>query len=271
MVGIPVGVERVLTRLRANRRSGQKGNVMRLLLLAGTPESIEIGHALSRDDRVSVTASLARASRAPLAMNAPMRIGGWGGAERFHDWMRAENVGAVLDVTHPFAVSISGRTAAVCADLGVPYVQFLRPAWTPGREDNWVFLNSEREAASHVPDDARVLLTTGRRKLEAFRSLGKRPIFVRVRERGMDAFPFEEGAFIHRPVPLPVINEVAGMRSLGVDWIVARNSGGMGSMPVIEAARHLGLPVGMVRRPPQPEVPRIRTISEALAWVRRRL
>ncbi|MDU8941964.1 precorrin-6A/cobalt-precorrin-6A reductase [Ovoidimarina sediminis] len=244
---------------------------MRLLLLAGTPESVEIGHALSRDGRVSVTASMARASRAPLAMNVPMRIGGWGGVDRFHDWMTTENVGAVLDVTHPFAVSISSRTAAVCADLGVPYVQFLRPAWTPGRDDNWVFLNSEEEAAGHVPDAARVLLMTGRRRLEAFRALGKRPIFVRVRDRGSDPFPFEEGAFIHRPVQLPVTNEIAGLRSLGVNWIVARNSGGTGSMPVIEAAQRLGLPVGMVRRPPQPEVPRIRTISEALAWVRRRL
>ncbi len=244
---------------------------MRLLLLGGTSESHEIGHAISRDTRIAAIASLARASRAPAAMNIPTRIGGWGGDAKFRDWMIHEGVHAVLDATHPFAVNVSRRTAAVCNDLGVPYVQFLRPAWIPSKADNWVFLNSEDEVVPHVPDEASVLLMTGRRRLDAFRALGKRPIFVRVRERGTDRFPFDEGRFLHRPVTLPVANEMAGLQYLGVDWIVARNSGGTASMPVIEAAQRLGLPVGMVRRPPQPEVPRIQTISEALAWVRRRL
>ena len=39
----------------------------------------------------------------------------------------------------------------------------------------------------------------------------------------------------------------------------------------VEAARELGLPVAMVRRPRQPDGMKISTVAETLAWVRRRL
>ena len=109
---------------------------MRLLLLAGTPEAVHIGHALARDTRIRATASLARGARAPVGMTLPMRIGGWGGAERFADWLRTNHVEAVLDVTHPFATGITGRSAAVCRDLGIPFMQFLRPSWIPRDGDH---------------------------------------------------------------------------------------------------------------------------------------
>ena len=61
------------------------------------------------------------------------------------------------------------------------------------------------------------------------------------------------------------------MHDLGVTWSVTRNSGGSASFAKLEAARRLGISVAMIRRPPQPEAARISTVSEALAWVRRRL
>lgn len=244
---------------------------MRLLLLAGTPESVHIGHALLRDRRVKTIASLARASRKPFGMQLPMRIGGWDNPEGFADWLTEQDVHAVLDATHPFATGITQRSADVCADLGIPFVQFLRPSWVPREGDNWVFLNEERDALRRAPEDGSVFLATGRHGLMQFMGLGERPIYVRVRNRGVDAFPFPNGRFVHRPARLPVSSEIAGLRAFGVTWLVARNTGGSWTMPVIEAARQLGLPVGMIRRPLQPSVPRIRTIAEAVSWVRRRV
>ncbi len=244
---------------------------MRLLLLGGTPEAVQIGQALAREDRVSAVASVARASRYPASMNLPMRIGGWGGAAAFRDWMVRERINAVLDATHPFATRISERTAEVADELGVPFVQFLRPAWTPGTDDRWRFLNDEGEAADHIPARAIVLLNTGRRNLERFAGLDRGPIWVRVAEFDGTPFPFREGGFLHRPSLVPVPSEVRGLRALGVEWLVVRNSGGSDGAALIEAARRLQLPVGVVRRPPQPDVTRIQTVAEALAWVRRRL
>ena len=244
---------------------------MRLLLLAGTPEAVQIGHALARDRRIQATASMARASRAPFGMILPMRIGGWGSAEAFSDWLGVHRIDAVLDATHPFATGITRRSAEVCAARGVPFVQFLRPPWLPRGGDTWVFLNSERDAPQHVADGEPVFLATGRHGLMEFMGFGDRPIYVRVRDRGTDTFPFPQGGFVHRPARLPVAAEVAGLRAYGVTWMVARNTGGAWTMPVIEAARQLQIPVGMIRRPLQPEVARVQTIAEALNWVRRRI
>jgi len=242
---------------------------MRLLLLAGTPEARQIGNALSRDARVSAIASLARPSL--NTMNLPMRIGGWGGDEAFAEWVRRERISAVLDATHPFAPRISHRTTKVCKAQGVDYLQFLRPTWTPGDGDDWVFLNTEADAVEHVPEHASVYLLTGQRRIDGFNGLDPRPVYVRVQMRPTQAFPFRFGRYDRLLSASSVNAEVSRLHELGVSWVIARNSGGAHGMPVLEAARQLGLTVGMIRRPPPPEAPRVQTIAEALSWVRRRL
>ena len=243
---------------------------MRLLLLAGTAEARQIGNALSRDRRVSVTASLPRPTPTN-PVNLPMRIGGWGGDAAFADWLRQERIDAVLDATHPFASKISHRTAKACADQDVDYLLFLRPTWTPGPNDDWVFLNAEAEAADYLPERASVDLMTGQRRLNAVHALDPRPVYVRIQSRPMAAFPFRHGRYDLCVGPTSVNAEITRLHDLDVSWVVARNSGGAHGMPVLEAARQLGLTVGMIRRPPAPEAPRVQSISEALSWVRRRL
>ncbi|MEM9343120.1 MAG: precorrin-6A/cobalt-precorrin-6A reductase [Pseudomonadota bacterium] len=245
---------------------------MRLLLLAGTPEARQIGSVLSRDARVWAVASIARpSSPLPHPMNLPMRIGGWGSDAAFAEWLLRERISAVLDATHPFASKISHRTAAVCQDLGVDYLQFMRPTWAPGDGDTWVFLNEEADAAHHVDKDAIVYLMTGQRRMEAFLSLNPRQVYVRLPGRPTAAFPFEHGRYDWVVGATSVNAEVERLHGIGASWVIARNSGGVHGMPVLDAARHLGLTVGMIRRPPPPEAPRVQTIAEALAWVRRRL
>ncbi|MEM0947673.1 MAG: precorrin-6A/cobalt-precorrin-6A reductase [Pseudomonadota bacterium] len=244
---------------------------MKVLLLAGTPEAVQIGRALSRDQTVAGIASTARGTRAPIPHGIPLRVGGWGGETAFEAWLIEEKIGCILDATHPFAVNISARSSRVAERLGLDYMQFLRPAWTPAEGDTWTFLNDETDAADHIPPDANVLLLTGQHRLNAFSPMNGRTVWVRLQEPNGIRFPFAHGGFQHRPVAIPVPNEIASMRALGIDWVIARNTGGGDEMPTIEAARRLSLPVGMIRRPPQPEGPRIQTVSEALAWVRRRL
>ena len=244
---------------------------MRLLLLAGSSESVQIGQALARETRVVTTASVARARAIPRALGVPTRIGGWGGAEAFGAWLERESIDAVLDATHPFAVRISERSLHVCRELGVEYMQFLRPQWTPTEEDRWHFLNDETDAAKHIPAGAKVLLASGRRNILKFAGLAEgRTLFFRVREPGYGAFPFEKGRFILRPVPLSANAEETMMRALEIDWLVARNTGGSASATKLEAARRIGLPVAVIRRPPQPEAPRVHTVAEVMAWLRRR-
>lgn len=243
---------------------------LRVLLLAGTGEARQIAFSLAKDPRIVSMAALARSGRRPMPLGIPTRIGGWGGREAFRDWLGQMRINGIIDATHPFAAGISARTASVAEDLGIDYLHFLRPAWRPENGDRWEFLNREEEAADHVPAGARVFLATGRKRIEAFENLRGRDLMCRLIDGTHEPFPHPNGRYlVHRP-PFTIDQEIATFKALGIDWLVARNSGGAGSRAKIDAARALGIPVAMIRRPPQPEAARAQTLSEVMAWVGRR-
>lgn len=244
---------------------------MRVLLLAGAAEARHIALALWREPRLSVTVSQARAGRRPQSFGWPVRIGGWGGEDAYRSWLISENFTAVIDATHPFATHMAFRAARVSQELGMDHIRFLRAPWVPADGDRWTFLNCENEAAQHIHDGATVFLATGRRKLQALSELNGRRLVCRVREWPAGQFPFPGGDFLFDPGPYTVEGETRLFRRLGVDWLIARNTGGAESWPKIEAARELGVRVAMIRRPRQPEVVRISSVAETLAWVRRRM
>lgn len=244
---------------------------VRILLLAGAAEARHIALALWREPSLSVTVSLSRAGRRPQSFGWPVRIGGWGGEEAYRDWVISENFRAVIDATHPFATHMAVRSARVSEHLGIDHIRLVRPTWVPGDGDQWTFLNCENEAAQHIPQEATVFLGTGRRRLDDLEPLSGRRIVCRVREWPVGDFPFPNGDFLFDPGPYTVEGETRLFRRLGVDWLIARNTGGAASWPKIEAARELGLRVAMIRRPKQPEGPRVSSVAETLAWVRRRM
>ena len=54
-----------------------------------------------------------------------------------------------------------------------------------------------------------------------------------------------------------------------IEVLVTKDSGGAATAAKLTAARELGLPVVMVRRPPTPtDVPVAPTVPDALAWIR---
>lgn len=243
---------------------------MRTLVLAGTHEAQMIARAASRIHGMSVTVSLARSQRRPTPFGWPVRIGGWGGEDAFSTWLEREGIEAVIDATHPFATEMSHRAARVTKALGIDHIQMLRPSWIPTEHDDWAFLNDEAEAPEHVPEGAVVLVATGRRRMDALHDLPGRTLIVRVKEPGLAPESLPNAHFRFDPGPFSVEAEVDLFRRLGITWVLARNSGGTGSWPKIEAARELGLPVAMVRRPRQPDCDRVTTVAQAIAWMRRR-
>ncbi|MDJ0629147.1 MAG: cobalt-precorrin-6A reductase [Rhodobacter sp.] len=241
---------------------------MRLLLLAGTGEARQIAQALRHEPRVAGVASLAGQTRMPVSLGLPTRIGGFGGRAAFVEYLQREKIDAVLDATHPFAEKISHRTAAVCSALKVPYLYFLRPPWLPGDGDNWTFLNAEAEAAKHIAAGSVVFLATGPQNLDKFANLEDCRIYCRRIDPPREAFPLPGGDWIVGRPPFSVEEEMELFHELRVDWLVVKNSGGWASRSKLDAARDLGLRVAMIRRPPQPEGPKVSTVSDALAWVR---
>ncbi|MFN3663505.1 cobalt-precorrin-6A reductase [Yoonia sp.] len=239
---------------------------MTLLLLAGTGEARAIAVALQGRD---VIASLAGVTREPEPLAVPVRQGGFGGETEFRAFLAEAGIHAVLDATHPYAARITARSAAVCAALGVPFCQVLRPAWVPEAGDLWTEIATEADAAAHIPLGATVFLGTGRQSLPGFANLAGRRVICRQIDPPEGPFPFAGGEFLVGRPPFSVADETALFRRLGVDWLVVKNAGGQASATKLTAARALGIPVLMLARPAPGDWHRVETVTAALDWVGR--
>ncbi len=240
---------------------------MTLLLLAGTGDAKRIAADLAKAG-VKAIASLAGATRTPDTLALPTRIGGFDGAAGFERYLDAQGITRVLDATHPFAARISARTARICAARGTPYLQFMRPGWDPETDDRWTEIATEEDAARHIPEGATVFLATGRQTLERFSNLAGRRVICRQIDPPSGPFPFAGGKFLIGRPPFSVADEVALFTRLGVDVLVVKNAGGQASRSKLDAARALGLPVLMIKRPDPASEAMVTTIEEALAWAK---
>ena len=238
---------------------------MTVLLLAGTSEAQQIAQSLS-EQGISAIASLAGATRAPRDIGIPTRIGGFGGAAGFRKFLSENSISAVLDATHPFAARISHRSAEICAHLGLPYCQVLRPCWTQEPGDQWTHIQDEAEAALHINPGETVFLATGRQTLDRFENLSQCRLICRQIDPPDRPFPFANGAFLVGRPPFPVEDEKELFTRLGIDWLVVKNAGGAASKTKLTAARELGLRVAMIARPEQPDAFRVETVQQALHW-----
>jgi precorrin-6A/cobalt-precorrin-6A reductase len=248
----------------------------RVLILGGTAEGRRLAERLVAAG-VPVVSSLAGRLRRPELPPGEVRMGGFGGPEALGQWLRDEHVGAVVDATHPFAAQITAHAVAAAEDAGVPLLVVRRPGWTASPGDVWVRRPTLAAAAEALDDlGGRVLLTTGRQGLAAFAGRGEW-FLVRVIDVGVGGG--ERGnEQPHGPLPprcrvitargpFTVDGEEALLREHAIDVVVTKDSGGDATAAKLVAARHLGLPVVVVDRPPLPAgVTAVEDVEAAVTW-----
>ena len=224
-----------------------------MLVLGGTSEARALAAALGRDPAVDLTSSLAGRVTSPALPEGRTRVGGFGGAPGLARWLQQQGVDQLVDATHPFAERISASAAAAARATGVPLLVLRRPEWEPAPGDQWHHVDSLAGAAEALPRlGARVFLTTGRQGLDAFAGLHDLWFLVRTIDPPAPPVPPAMQLLLDRG-PYAAESERALMRAHRVDVLVTKNSGGGATAPKLDAARSLGLPVVMVRRPPTPE------------------
>ena len=237
----------------------------RVLVLGGTGEARRLAAALV-EAGVDVVSSLAGRVAEPVLPAGAVRIGGFGGVPGLVAWLRAERPVAVVDATHPFAAAMTASAAAATAAAGVPLLRLQRPGWTAGPRDRWRWVDSLEEAAAAVAGFDSVFLTTGRQGLAAFAGLDG-ACLVRSVDPPSPPLPRRSTVVLARG-PFSVEDESALMREHRVDVVVTKDSGGSMTAAKLTAARELGLPVVLVRRPPLPPgVPVAATVGAAREWV----
>ncbi len=195
--------------------------------------------------------SLAGRTREPSAQPLPTRVGGFGGIEGLTTHLRAEAIDLLVDATHPFAAQMSANASAASLASGTPLLRVERAAWAPRAGDDWLEVADMDEAAQALgPVPRRAFLTIGRRQLAAFSAAPCHHYLVRTIDPAAAAHGLPHVRFIEARAPFDASAEAGLMREHRIDVLVSKNSGGADAYGKIAAARELGLPVIIVRRPP---------------------
>ncbi|CAM3694166.1 cobalt-precorrin-6A reductase [Smaragdicoccus niigatensis] len=236
---------------------------MRLLVLGGTGEARELA---ARADGFEVITSLAGRVQNPVLPVGEVRVGGFGGVEGLANWLQDNDIGAVVDATHPFAANISENAAAACREVGLSQLVLRRAAWTAGPLDRWIHVPSLAEAAGQLPGD-RVFLAIGRQGVHHFAGDESRWFLIRAIDPPDGEIPPQHELLLRRG-PFTLKDDLELMRSYAIDAVVSKNSGGDLAEAKLEAARILGIPVVMVDRPPLPAGVHVAdSVDAALAWL----
>jgi len=221
-----------------------------VLLLGGTGEARALAAALDAESIDFVSSLAGRVSRPRLPVGK-VRVGGFGGIEGLAEYLRENDITAVVDATHPFAITISGNAVAACARCAVRLLRLARPGWEdlPGA-DRWHWVESHEEAAETAARlGSRILLTTGRQPLDRFvQPLGSHDVVARVVDPVDLDLPRTWQLVLDRG-PYSFDGELSLMRQHRIDVLVTKDSGGDYTRAKLDAAHELGVAVVIVRRP----------------------
>lgn len=240
----------------------------RILILGGTTEAKTLAGRLADDSRLEVTYSLAGRTRNPALPKVTLRSGGFGGAEGLTDYLKAERIDLMIDATHPYAAVMPFNAERACQACGLPRLRLLRPAWRQEDGDQWIEVDDARAAAAALDGMAeRVFLTTGHQDMAAFADLPKITFLVRLVDPPHGALPLARYDLIQARGPFAKEEEMRLCHEHGIQALVSKNSGGDATYGKIVAARSLGLPVVMIRRPAAPAGAACATADEAETWV----
>ena len=222
----------------------------RILVLGGTSDANVLAKELLKFG-FDVVTSFAGVTENPVLPEGEIRVGGFGGEDGLHDYLKAEGFTALADATHPFAAQISRHGFHAAARAGIPYLRLERAAWTPLPADNWINVQNAEAAVAALPNAARVLLTIGRKEIGAF--------FARVDLSGV-ARMIERPPFELRPnwklllarPPFSIEAERDLLEFHKITHLVTKNAGGKLTVAKLIAARAMRIPVVMIARPEKP-------------------
>ena len=229
-----------------------------VLILGGTSEARALAAALEAGDLAVPVTSFAGRTESPAPVPGDHRIGGFGGPEGLAAWLVEHRITALIDATHPFALTIGDNAVTAARTAGIPALRLTRAQWTPRPGDVWIDVG-DGEAGNAVlaqdpPSGTAILVALGAQRLESLYPAVREREDLRWRVRVVDppAAPYPSQAMT--PIidrgPFNTEAEHFLFEREGVSVVLARNAGGDASVAKIVVARRLGLPIVMIRRPP---------------------
>jgi precorrin-6A/cobalt-precorrin-6A reductase len=239
-----------------------------ILILGGTSEARELAQFLASRTDLSVTMSLAGRTEAPLAQPVPVRRGGFGGIAGLVRYLNEYQINALIDATHPYAATMSAHAIAASRQAGTPLIALSRPPWSAVPGDRWIDIGSAEEARLKLGLEPRnVFLALGRQEIANFAEAAQHHYLIRSVDPVDPPLAVPHARYLLDRGPFHEEKERALLLAHSIDILVAKNSGGAATYGKIAAARALGVPVLLLRRPPPLDHPVVASASEVIVWL----
>lgn len=243
----------------------------RLLILGGTSEGIELAKQ-QYGPEVHVTYSIAGLARTPK-LACDVIVGGFTQHGGLTSYLKSNDIAAVLDATHPYAVNISNQACKSAEELSIPYWRFERPPWQKQDGDVWFEFEEINELVGSISNYKNVLLTAGQLEKKALNRLslnvGQKQ-YLRTVVRPESDIP-DATTWIQAVGPFDLESELSLLRRNEIDVLVTKNSGGSATAAKLQAARIEGVPVFMLTRPkasPSRVVKEFQAVEECAKFVK---
>ncbi|GAB3481224.1 precorrin-6A/cobalt-precorrin-6A reductase [Marinomonas epiphytica] len=227
---------------------------MKVLLLGGTADARKLAEGLIRSG-VELIYSVAGLVRLPT-LDCQLVVGGFtqfGGLEKY---LLAQEITLILDVTHPYAQTMSSKAVQAGKAANVPCWRFHRPAWRPSDEENWLEYNNDDALLKRLVVARKPLLSAGQMSLELINAILVLPNIDSVVWRTAVAPKFELPTNVYwlKAIgPFGYEDEKTLFLTQGIDALVTKNSGGDATKAKLTVADELGVPIIIQSRPLLPE------------------
>ena len=239
-----------------------------ILILGGTTEARQLAQLLAPRTDIAVTLSLAGRTVSPLAQAVPVRRGGFGGITGLAQYLRDQGIYALIDATHPYAATMSAHAVSAARQTNTPLIALRRPPWRPVAGDRWTEVVDAGDAVRALGiAPRRVFLALGRQEIAPFVSAPQHRYLIRSVDPVQPPLAVPHARYIEERGPFGEAEERALLAEHAVEAVVAKNSGGQATYGKIAAARALGIPVLLIRRPADPGGRSVSEVSEAIAWL----
>lgn len=231
----------------------------RVWLIGGTTESAALATAIAKlglPCTVTVTTAAAQAlySQTPLLEVWVGRLD----ADRLKQFLQKQQISAILDASHPYAVEVSRMAIEVATQWQIPYLRFERLVVdAPAEKSQVIYLDSfETLLEGDYLHKQRVLLTVGYKALPLFHSWHEQStLFARILPAVASlkiaiASGFSSDQIIALRPPFTAELEKALWRHWDLSLVVTKSSGVAGGEEVKRVvAAELGIPMIVITRP----------------------
>ncbi len=244
-----------------------------ILVIGGTSEGRAIARELvSRGAEVLATAATGYGG-ALLAEDGVAAAVGRLNSAQLAELLVSKSVKVLVDASHPFATEVSRNAAGACEMAGVPYIRYARPEEMEAPGPAVQTAGNYRDAARMACGAGRtIFLATGSKTagifVEEARKTGSRVVVRAMPDpeiiRSLLTLGISPGDVVAARGPFGEDMNMALLKHFRADVLVTKESGRAGGIgEKISAAAKLGLPVIMIKRPPEPPGA-VGTVEEAV-------